>query len=297
MLTRKLGLGCTEAQYFMGMAFDAGDGVPKNMALSLAWYRKAAAKNHPSALYDLALHYLEEKTNRASMELADKYMLRAARAGHREAQFQCAMTCFRGNTMPQDCEAGKNWLAKSAAEGWAKAEFTLYEMYFNGRLPAQGCSRYPQDRPEAVRWLRRAVEHDHLQAQTILAIMLIRGKDIPPDQTEAERLLRHAAGHGNSEAQNDLGYAILSGATAKRDLVEAAMWCKLAQNHAFDSNILMHAQVNYTNVTSHLSLKQQMEAEQWVRAFQAQSKSQADPRANGWEHNPEYECEDGQLGR
>src|SRR5262249_44989180 len=59
-------LGSTAAQYYMGAAYRTGDGVPKDAVASVEWYRKAAAKHHPAACYDLALHYLEDKTNRLS---------------------------------------------------------------------------------------------------------------------------------------------------------------------------------------------------------------------------------------
>jgi TPR repeat protein len=71
--------GATDSQFFMGQAYRQGDGVPKDSEASLTWYARAAAKNHPEALYDLALHYLEDKTNRASLQTAHEYMLRAAR--------------------------------------------------------------------------------------------------------------------------------------------------------------------------------------------------------------------------
>ena len=129
-------LGATDSQFFMGQSYRLGDGVPKDPETSLAWYGKAAAKNHPEALYDLALHYLEDKTNRASLQMAHEFMVRAAQMGHREAQLQCALTCFRGD-FGVDCESGNQWLTKAAENGWPKAEFILFQLYYNGVAPGR----------------------------------------------------------------------------------------------------------------------------------------------------------------
>jgi TPR repeat protein len=126
-------LGATDAQYFMGQAYRTGDRVPENADKSLLWYRKAAAKNHPEALYDLALHYLDDKADPTSLKMANDLMIRAANLGHREAQFQCAMSCFRGDA-GLAFEKGREWLARAAENGWPKAEFCLFQLYYRGAL-------------------------------------------------------------------------------------------------------------------------------------------------------------------
>ncbi len=137
-------LGATDSQFFMGQACRLGDGVPKDPETSLVWYDKAAAKNHPEALYDLALHYLEDRTNRASLQLAREFMTRAAQMGHREAQYQCALSCYRGD-FGLNCESGNEWLTKAAENGWSKAEFILFQLYYNGVAPGKECPAYLQE--------------------------------------------------------------------------------------------------------------------------------------------------------
>jgi TPR repeat protein len=289
-------LGATEAQYVMGAAYRTGDGVVKDVGSSLVWYRKAAAKNHPKAFYDLALHYLEEKTNRASMELAHDYMLRAAQGGHREAQFQCAMSCFRGDVAPADYEGGKQWLAKAAENGWGRAEFCLFQLYSGSALPGPGCPPYPKDMTEAVKWLRLAAGHEHLQAQAVLAVMLIRGAGVEQNKAEAERLLRNAADHGYAQAQNDLGFAIQNGDINTVDLVEAAVWCRLAESGSADPIILRRAEVNVSNALSHLTVDQKLEVDGRVKNFQALPIVETEPMVKDWEENPAYKQEDGSFG-
>lgn len=290
-------LGATDAQYAMGAAYRTGDGVPQNTANSLEWYQKAAAKNHPKAFYDLALHYLENKTNRASLLKANDYMLLAAKAGHREAQYQCAMSCFRGDLFPVDCDRGKQWLAKSAEAGWARAELCLFQLGYGGVTLGPKCPPYSNDKAEAIKWLRRAAEHDELQAQSILAVMLIQGRDTERDKQAAERLLRNAAARGYAQAQGDLGFAIQNGDTSGKDLVESAMWSQLAVSHATDANTLQRAKVNLNQALSELSAGQQRELAQRVARFRALPVAQLDPMPEGWEKTVgSYQPEDGRFG-
>jgi hypothetical protein len=288
-------LGSTEAQEVMGQAYRTGDGVPVDLENSLVWTSKAAAKNQPDALYNLAVRYYEARTNHDSLLLADKLMLQAAQMGHREAQFQIAMSFFRGDVILSS-EYGTEWLAKAAENGWPKAEYTLFQLYYNGVPPGKDCLAYPKDKAEAIKWLRRAAEHGYFQAQSMLAVMLIRGLDMDQDKAEAEKLLRNAAQHGFVPAQNDLGYAILSGGLTTTDPTEAAMWCGLAVAHATDPIIARRANVNFANAMRNLTFDQQDQLNQRVHNFQPQATPEMDPKIQGWQKNPAYQPEDGRFG-
>ncbi len=294
-LFKAASLGATDAQFFMGQAYRIGNGVPKDAQNSLMWYRKAAAKNHPEALYNLALHYLDDKTNRASLLLVNELMLRAAQMGHREAQFQCAMSCFRGD-VGLDFEGGREWLSKAAENGWPRAEFCLFQLYYNGLPPGKDCPAYPKDKIEAIKWLRQAAEHGNYQAQSLLAVMLIRGQDIEQSKAEAEKLLRDAAEHGFAQAQNDLGFAILNGDVSSIDPTEAAMWCKLAVTHSSDTNVSRRASINLSNALSGLTTDQQQEVDNRAKNFQPYPAPEVDPKIKDWQKNPDYQQEDSRFG-
>jgi TPR repeat protein len=289
-------LGDTEAQYLMAVACRTGDWVPQNIESSLVWYQKAAAKNDPRAFYDLALHYLADKTNHESLILADRYMHLAAQAGHRAAQFQCAMSSFRGDVSPADFETGRQWLAQSAEAGWAPAEFCLYQLYYNIVAPGLGLPLYPKDKVEAVKWLRQAAAHGSLEAQSALAVKMIQGTEVEMDKPAAENLLRNAAEHGYAEAQNDLGFAIEHGDISSTDIVESAMWINLAESHVTDQSVLRRIKINLSNITLRLTLDQQLEVDRRVKKFQALPVVVMDPMPAGWDKSPSYQKEDGQFG-
>jgi len=283
--------GATDAQYFVGAAFRGGDGVPQSRENALLWYRKAAAKNHPDALYDLALLYLEEKTNSASLKLANEYMLRAAQMGHREAQLQCAMSYFRGD-ISHDCDQGAKWLAQAAENGWPRAEFTLFQLYFSGVAAAKDCPAYPKDLHEGIKWLRRAAEHGSMEAQSTFAVMLIKGQLVKQNKVEAEKLLRSAAERGHVEAQNDLGFAILNKDIDSTDPTEAAFWCSLSLSHATGSKMMRAASMNLLNALSGLSPTQKDEVDKRVKEFHQVPIVELDPKVRSQELPPDYPMQD-----
>src|SRR5689334_9502909 len=54
---RAAGQGHTRAQFYLGVAYDRGCGVPKNLKRAMCFYWKAAEAGHPEAQYNLALGY------------------------------------------------------------------------------------------------------------------------------------------------------------------------------------------------------------------------------------------------
>ena len=60
-------LGDTRAQHNLGLMYRKGDGVPKDDAQAMKWYRKAAEQGHTRAQFDLGLGvYGFESTNGTS---------------------------------------------------------------------------------------------------------------------------------------------------------------------------------------------------------------------------------------
>jgi TPR repeat protein len=202
---------------------------------------------------------------------------------------------FRGD-YGMNCETGNEWLKKAADNGWSRAEFTLFQTYYNGYAPAKNCPPYPQDKVEAIKWLRRAADHGDHQAQSMLAVMLIRGNDMEQNKSEAEKLLRNAAEHGSDVGQNDLGFTILNGDIISTNPVEAAMWFRLAVSHSTDTNVVRRGYFNLAKAMSRLTVDQQNEAEKCAANFQPVPVPEIMTKVKDWEYNPAYKREDGQIG-
>jgi TPR repeat protein len=251
--------GVAEAQFFVGEAYRLGKDVPPSRELAMSWYRGAATNNYPDACYNLAVEYLEDKTNEASRVEAGRYMLQAAQLEHRQAQTLYALASLQGTFAPKNLTQWKEWLKRAAKGGWPKAEFMMSQALMSPWAP------FAKDETEGEKWLEQAAAHGDFEAQCKLAIRLMQGIDVAKNPSQAVKWWRWAAEHGYPQAQNDLGYAIETGDSEKADLVEACMWFQLAAKGGIDP-----ARVNLKNISGSLTAEQLDEATRRSANFQPQ---------------------------
>lgn len=105
-------------------------------------------------------------------------------------------------------------------------------------LYQQALKLIPERRPRAAEKLLLAAEMNHLQAQTALADLLVKGfhKDparrgpslFTPDLAGAERWYRKAAEQGHTPAQIQLGWMHMRGQCTPSDLKEGVRWFQTA---------------------------------------------------------------------
>jgi uncharacterized protein len=244
--------GVGAAQFYLGEAYRIGKGVSQDKGLALSWWRSAATNNYAPAFYNLALEALADK----NLVESSRYMFQAATYGHREAQVYHALACFGGDVIPQNKEEGKRWLLRSADEAWPKAEYFVAIRYL------AGADDFPVDIGEGNKWLLRAAQHHNMEAQRMLVIRLVTGQGCPPNPVEGAQWFRTAAEHGDAAAQNDLGYTLEVGPTGKADLVEVCMWYLLSRNQGQSK-----AEINLQRVRAKLSDEQFAEAQRRAREF------------------------------
>lgn len=60
--------GNIEAQYQLAAMLATGDGAEKDLAAAANWYGKAAAKEHPEALYNLGIMHVLGETGRPAVK-------------------------------------------------------------------------------------------------------------------------------------------------------------------------------------------------------------------------------------
>ncbi len=110
--TRQANAGNVTAQYALGYSYMKGDGVDKNRAESLKWFRMAAENGHPLSMYLVGGAYFSgdglEKNNSES----EKWMLKAANLGQKDAAKILVFFYRDGEAMPEvpkDAEKAKYW--------------------------------------------------------------------------------------------------------------------------------------------------------------------------------------------
>jgi TPR repeat protein len=124
--------GHPRAEYNLGLAYQNGEGVPKDMAQAVAWYRKAAdhgdvvAQTYLGAMYEHGVGVPQDYPR-----AADWYR-KAAETGLAEAQYGLGFLYLNGYGVPKDFNQATNWMRKAAEQGETKAQFNLGVSYHNG---------------------------------------------------------------------------------------------------------------------------------------------------------------------
>lgn len=120
--------GDASAQYNMGVLYDQGYGVNKNVDTARQWYLKAANQHFAKAEHNLGIIYKSGKGVEADATEAAHWFRRAAKDGEPAAQNNLAVMYVRGDGVPQDMGAAARWAAKAAASGNQSAIENLPEI-------------------------------------------------------------------------------------------------------------------------------------------------------------------------
>jgi TPR repeat protein len=102
-----------------------------------------------------------------------------------------------------------------------------------GWLYDSGSVGVPQDHNEAVKWYRRAAEQGNAKAQYNLGQSYVRGEGVPEDYKEAVKWFRRAAEQGLPDAQHSLGVLYDHGGGVPQNPSEAAKWYQRAGEQGF----------------------------------------------------------------
>ena len=70
--------GSTEAQYYLGVMYARGEGLPQDPEIAINWYRKAASLGHDKAQYNLGLAFLQGRGAERDATEAAKWISKSA---------------------------------------------------------------------------------------------------------------------------------------------------------------------------------------------------------------------------
>src|SRR5262245_12502050 len=147
------------AQFLLGMLYDAGHGVARDPSLAASWYRKAAEQNHLLAqLFLGVLSYSGEGVKQDYAEAA-RWFRSPADGGNDQAQFYLGSMYALGNGVEKNEAESIRWLSRSAAQRNTRAMGLLASALFSR-------ARDEQDLVDAYVWSHLAAEYDPLQATT-----------------------------------------------------------------------------------------------------------------------------------
>jgi TPR repeat protein len=126
----------------------------------------------------------------------------------------------------------------------------------------------------ALRLARPLAAEGDARAQSVLGLLYYRGQGgVPQDKTEAVKWLRRAADQGDAQAQYNLGLSYVKGETGEPDNVSAHMWFNLAAAHFPPSDTIARigARKDRDLVAEKMTPDQMAEAQKLAREWKPKS--------------------------
>ena len=183
--------GHAGAQFYLGLMYDEGEGVPENDIQAVFWFRQAAEQGDADAQLNLGFMYDNGEGVPENDIQAVFWFRQAAEQGDADAQFNLGVMFMddNGESVPEDARQAVFWFRKAAGQGNAKAQFNLGFMYDNGE-------GIPEDDRQAVFWFRKAAEQGDAKAQFNLGVMYDN-----EDNIQAYAWFNLAAAQGDEDAE------------------------------------------------------------------------------------------------
>lgn len=118
--------GNDEVQYNLGIAFEEGNNVNKDIEEAIKWYRRAADKGNAAAQNWLGWAYWENiiKSRRRNME-GFEWFQKAASNGCSEAQYNLGSAFEKGKGVKKDIKEAIKWYRRAAKQGDQDAKEAL----------------------------------------------------------------------------------------------------------------------------------------------------------------------------
>jgi len=129
-LEKRAQQGDAFAQFYLGINYEHGQGVPQDKAKALEWITKSANLGFAEAQRDLASrYYFGCERVPQNYVLAAEWYTKAAKQGNRSAQYSLAGLYLIGTGVIENRALAKEWLEKAAAQGHEPAKKELKELF------------------------------------------------------------------------------------------------------------------------------------------------------------------------
>ena len=142
-----------KACYNLGLMYQDGDGVTKNLDEAVKWYSKSAELGYKEAQYTLGALVFQRQIHSISYPQAVTYYEQAAKQGHVKSQLNLGMLYFRGDVIAQDLPAAVQWLSLAASNNNSEAQGYMAQLYQQG-------AGVEQDTVKAAMWLMLATQNE-----------------------------------------------------------------------------------------------------------------------------------------
>ena len=212
-------------QYYLGLMYQLGQGVPRDDALAASWFHQSAEQGYAPAQNKLGELYALGHGVSKDFNQARTWYLAAARQGLADAQDHL------GDHPDWRARDGRFfWRRKAAAQGNPIHQFRLAQDYWDATQGKVTESQRPRLLRKSVYWQRKAAERGLAEAQTSMGVSYLMGWGVRRNRGRAIAWFRLAAAQGEPTAASKMGSLYEHGLEAKKDLVEAISWYCKAQD-------------------------------------------------------------------
>jgi hypothetical protein len=185
------GQGNAKAQYQLGVMYSSGEGVTKDCAETVKWWRQAAQQGLVQAQLNLGVFYHTGQCVARDYVEAVKWYRQAAEQGLPQAQFNLGVMHARGEGITRDYAEALKWYRQAAEQGHAKAQYNLGLMYEKGY-------GVEQDYVQAHMWCSLAAARGFAYAEK--ARDKVAANMTPSQIAEAQRLCKDTESNIKSPA-------------------------------------------------------------------------------------------------
>jgi TPR repeat protein len=189
--------GDAVAQFKLGVCYADGEGVKKDEAEAVKWYRKAADRGNAEAQSKLGLCYANGQGLVKDNAEAVKWYRLAAEQGLAVAQYSLGHSYYHGRGVKKNAVEAVKWYRLAAEQGDAAAQCQLGYLYFIG----EGVEK---DVVEGTKWSRKAAEQGDALAQNNLGVSYILGEGVVKNDIEGYKWRLLAAAQGNELAKKGI---------------------------------------------------------------------------------------------
>lgn len=212
--------GESGAQLNLARMLRSGSGIAPDMQRSVQMYREAAARGVHAAMVELGEILSSGGSVATDFREALRLFNEAAAAGNAAAEFNLGLLHYQGLGTPPNPEAARKWYERAAARGDPNAQFNL------ATLQLQEGEKAPLDR--VVELLSAAAAQDLPRASHTLGVLHEEGRGVPQNLPRAAAYYRAAADRGFAASQSSLGRLLVQGRGVIKDDKEGLRWLTLA---------------------------------------------------------------------
>ncbi|KAH3763391.1 sel1 repeat family protein [Pelomyxa schiedti] len=198
----------------LGVCYQYGNGVDKDMNKAVTLYQRAAAAGNTMAMCKLGVCYYNGNGVDKDMNKAVTLYQRAADAGNAMAMCNLGACYQYGNGVDKDMNKAVTFYQRAADAGYTMAMCNLGVCYQYG-------NGVDKDINQAVTLYRRAAYAGNTMAMCKLGACYKYGNGVDTDMNQAVTLYQRAADAGNAMAMCKLGVCYQNGEGVYKDMNKA----------------------------------------------------------------------------